>query len=195
MFGCKFSCQIISLPFACGLLFSTLKLEMLCESENTSESKHKCTTVNHTHFPSTDIGVVFMKFLCFFRMISAHNNFAYQWLYKIYSDRRHNQCWRPGYWEGGYKFILDNTRDLFNYMPLGYDVWWLHKDAVMVSPSAVVVRNKRFESHFFFQVGFCNEREHIRESGNQIIFCSPLLNHFKTDSEVVLLRNLLATHK
>lgn len=78
--GCKFFCQIISLAFAYGLLFSTLKLEMLCEPENTSESKHKCTTVNHTHFPSTDIGVAFMKFLCFFRMISAHNNFAYQCL-------------------------------------------------------------------------------------------------------------------
>ena len=34
---------------------------MLCELANTSESKHKWITVNHTHFPSMDIGAVFMK--------------------------------------------------------------------------------------------------------------------------------------
>lgn len=62
--------------------------------------------------------------------------------------------------------------------------------------SAVAAETRAFKHFSFFpkQI-FCNGRGNIRESGNQIIFLLLPSNHLKTDSEVVLLRNLLATHK
>lgn len=159
---------------------------MPCELANTSESRHKCITVNHIHFPSMDIGAVFMKGMFLYNDLCPHQLCLSMALENIFRQETHStpNTRMPGGRRQGimtyYKqLILDNTRDLFNQIFPGSDVWSLCKNANMVYASAVAVRNKSFEIYCFFQVDFCNGRENIRESGNQITFCSSLLTTLK----------------